>query len=301
MDPHRAPHSSTPSYRTEHLLATARDHRTRPKGDDVTNGFPPGFIWGAATASYQVEGAVATDGRGPSIWDTFAHTPGQDPRRHHRRRRRRPLPPVRRRHRPAGGPRPEGVPVLDRLAADPARPAAARRTSRARLLPAARRDLLEHGITPWATLYHWDLPQPFEDAGGWLVRDTADRFARLRRCHARRARRRHRALDHAERAVVLGLPRVRRRRARAGTDRGCRGAEGRAPPAARARAGARGAAGAAASSYRDHPEPGAVHAGLGLGRDLDAARRVDGTAEPAVPRSAPRRPLSRPTCSRTPG
>ena len=43
----------------------------------MTNGFPSGFTWGAATASYQVEGAVSADGRGPSIWDTFAHTPGR--------------------------------------------------------------------------------------------------------------------------------------------------------------------------------------------------------------------------------
>lgn len=43
----------------------------------MTTGFPPGFAWGTATASYQVEGAVATDGRAPSIWDTFAHTPGR--------------------------------------------------------------------------------------------------------------------------------------------------------------------------------------------------------------------------------
>ena len=43
----------------------------------MTNGFPSGFTWGAATASYQVEGATTADGRGPSIWDTFAHTPGR--------------------------------------------------------------------------------------------------------------------------------------------------------------------------------------------------------------------------------
>ena len=56
--------------------------------------FPPGFLWGAATAAYQIEGAVAEGGRTPSIWDTFAHTPGRVAGRRHRRRRRRPLPPV---------------------------------------------------------------------------------------------------------------------------------------------------------------------------------------------------------------
>ena len=56
--------------------------------------FPPGFVWGSATAAYQIEGAAAEDGRTPSIWDTFSHTPGQVLQRRHRRRRRRPLPPL---------------------------------------------------------------------------------------------------------------------------------------------------------------------------------------------------------------
>ena len=55
--------------------------------------FPPDFVWGAATASYQIEGAVAEDGRGPSIWDTFAHTPGAILDSTDRRRGRRPLSP----------------------------------------------------------------------------------------------------------------------------------------------------------------------------------------------------------------
>ena len=48
-----------------------------PQGGDALRAFPPNFIWGTATASYQVEGAVNEDGRGPSIWDTFSHTPGK--------------------------------------------------------------------------------------------------------------------------------------------------------------------------------------------------------------------------------
>ncbi len=142
----------------------------------MTNGFPPGFVWGAATASYQVEGAVSEDGRGPSIWDTFAHTPG----------------------RIADGSTGDVADDHYHLFASDIRMLAdlglkAYRFSIAwpRIIPSGtgavnpaglafyRRlaeTCLEYGVTPYATLYHWDLPQPLEDAGGWLVRDTAERF-----------------------------------------------------------------------------------------------------------------------------
>ncbi|KAB2341652.1 GH1 family beta-glucosidase [Actinomadura rudentiformis] len=138
--------------------------------------FPAGFIWGTATASYQVEGAVTADGRGPSIWDTFAHTPG----------------------RIVDGSTGDVAADHYRLFADDIRLLAslgftAYRFSIAwpRVVPdgsgpvnpaglAFYRRLaetcLENGVTPYATLYHWDLPQPLEDAGGWMVRDTAERF-----------------------------------------------------------------------------------------------------------------------------
>ena len=93
----------------------------------------------SATASYQIEGAVAEDGRTPSIWDTFSHTPGKVRRRRHRRRRGRPLPPLPRRRRAHARPRPHGVPVLDLLVADHPRPAGRAEPERARLLLAARR------------------------------------------------------------------------------------------------------------------------------------------------------------------
>jgi beta-glucosidase len=144
--------------------------------DDVLS-FPEGFSWGVATASYQIEGGVREGGRSPSIWDTFCHTPGAvqngdtgDVADDHY-------------HRYA-----EDVALLadlgvthyrfslawPRLQPDgrgPLNPAGVDFYSR--LVDA----LLERGIQPWVTLYHWDLPQVLEDAGGWPVRDTAERFA----------------------------------------------------------------------------------------------------------------------------
>jgi beta-glucosidase len=135
------------------------------------------LAWGTATASYQVEGAAAEDGKGPSIWDTFTARPGVIVDRsdgtvacdtYHRIDDDvelvaglgvgyyrfsiawpRILPTG------AGHVEPRGLAYYDRLVDR----------------------LLERGISPMGTLYHWDLPQALEDTGGWLVRDTAERFA----------------------------------------------------------------------------------------------------------------------------
>jgi beta-glucosidase len=139
--------------------------------------FPPGFLWGASTSAYQIEGAAREDGRGASMWDTFAHTPGRvrggengDVAADHY-------------HRVA-----EDIALMRDLGLS------AYRFSIAwpRVVPAGsgavnergldfyRRLvdlLLESGIEPVPTLYHWDLPQPLQDAGGWPVRETAYRFA----------------------------------------------------------------------------------------------------------------------------
>ncbi|GAB3745866.1 GH1 family beta-glucosidase [Amycolatopsis oliviviridis] len=138
--------------------------------------FPPGFVWGAATAAFQVEGATAADGRTDSIWDVFARRPGAvaggdtgEPGADHYRRYAEDVDLMRRlgigayrfslswpRIRPGGGaPNPEGIAFYDRLVDR----------------------LLEAGVEPWATLYHWDLPQALEDEGGWASRETAFRFA----------------------------------------------------------------------------------------------------------------------------
>ncbi|MEV3933530.1 GH1 family beta-glucosidase [Streptomyces sp. NPDC053728] len=138
--------------------------------------FPPGFVFGAATASYQIEGAVEEDGRGPSIWDTYSHTPGRtdggdtgDVACDHYHRY------------------PEDVALLRDLGVESYRFSIAwsriQATGSGAVNPKGLDfysrlvdSLLEAGIEPAATLYHWDLPQALEDKGGWRVRETAERF-----------------------------------------------------------------------------------------------------------------------------
>ncbi|MFI6641927.1 GH1 family beta-glucosidase [Streptomyces sp. NPDC050504] len=138
--------------------------------------FPPNFLWGAATSAYQIEGAVRADGRVPSIWDTFAAVPGNI----------------------AGGDtaetavdhyhrRPEDVALLADLGIGAYRfsvswPRVHRAGSKGLdFYRGLVDDLLARGIRPLLTLYHWDLPQELEDAGGWPARDTAYRFAEYAR------------------------------------------------------------------------------------------------------------------------
>jgi beta-glucosidase len=140
--------------------------------------FPENFLWGAATAAYQIEGAVNEDGRLPSIWDTFSHTPGcvtngdtGDVACDHYHRTR------------------EDVAMIAGLGVHAYRFSVAW----SRVLPQgtgavneAGLDfysrlvdrLLEHGVTPHLTLYHWDLPQALQDEGGWTNRATIDAFVR---------------------------------------------------------------------------------------------------------------------------
>jgi beta-glucosidase len=139
--------------------------------------FPDGFRWGAATASYQIEGAAREDGKGESIWDRFAHTPGRIKNgdtgdracdSYHRLRddvallRAMQLGSYRF---SIAWPRiqPEGRGAVNAKGVDYYR----------RLADA----LLEAGVRPFATLYHWDLPQALEERGGWPERDTGARFA----------------------------------------------------------------------------------------------------------------------------
>jgi beta-glucosidase len=139
--------------------------------------FPNGFLWGSATAAYQVEGAVREAGRGLSIWDTFSHASGNtlngatgdiaDDFFHLYKEDIRLMKELglktfrfsvswpRVFPSGAGTPNPQGLDFYHRLVDA----------------------LLEAGIQPFCTLYHWDLPQALQDKGGWENRDTAKVFA----------------------------------------------------------------------------------------------------------------------------
>jgi beta-glucosidase len=148
-----------------------------PPATSSPRAFPEGFLWGSATASYQVEGAAKEDGRGPSIWDTFSHIHGTTANGdtgdvaddfYHRypediammkdmglKSFRFSVSWTRVFPTGTGAPNPKGLDFYHRLVDS----------------------LLEAGIAPYCTLFHWDLPQPLEDRGGWQNRQTAVDFA----------------------------------------------------------------------------------------------------------------------------
>ena len=151
--------------------------RFSPESVATLSQFPTDFVWGVATAAYQVEGAVNEGGRGPSIWDTFAHTPGLSRNGdtgdiacdHYYRWE-------------------SDLDLLSDLGIGSYRLS----LSWSRLQPNGQGSLNQEGVAFYrslllglkargiqalVTLYHWDLPQPLEDAGGWPNRETAYRFA----------------------------------------------------------------------------------------------------------------------------
>ena len=144
---------------------------------EIAASFPDGFCWGVATSAFQIEGAVKEDGRGASIWDTYAHTPGKikgghnaDIANDHYHRYRDDVKlmqdmGVRNYRFSIAWPRifPDGV----------GQPNAKGIDFYNRLIDA----LSEAGIEPFPTLYHWDLPQALQNKGGWQSRDTASAFA----------------------------------------------------------------------------------------------------------------------------
>ncbi|MBN2677266.1 MAG: beta-glucosidase [Anaerolineaceae bacterium] len=138
--------------------------------------FPEGFLWGVSTASYQIEGAWDSDGKGESIWDRFTHTPGKirngdtgDTACDHYHRWQ------------------EDIQIMSQIGVKAYRLS----TSWPRILPAGTGmvnqkgldfytrlvdELLQKEIIPFVTLYHWDLPQTLQEQGGWKVRSTAEAF-----------------------------------------------------------------------------------------------------------------------------
>ena len=162
-------------------MASARpqDSVTQPASDRrASTSFPSGFIWGTATSAYQIEGAVKEDGRGQSIWDTFSHTLGKirdhsngDRADDHYHRYKEDVGLLKglgvKAYRfsiawprvfpdGTGAPNPKGLDFYNRLLDE----------------------LLANGIEPFATLYHWDLPQALQDrVGGWQSSETSKAFA----------------------------------------------------------------------------------------------------------------------------
>src|SRR6266436_4069489 len=159
--------------------ARAVDNKSqRARDQSAPAPFPKGFVWGTATSAYQIEGAVNEDGRGRSIWDIFAHTPGKiedkttgDRANEHYHRYKEDVQLIRdlgvKHYRfsiawprvfpeGSGKPNPKGLDFYNRLLDE----------------------LSANGIEPFATLYHWDLPQALQDRfGGWTSRDTSKAFA----------------------------------------------------------------------------------------------------------------------------
>ena len=159
------------------LPASAAPSAAQTSGTSSSRAFPADFLWGSATASYQVEGAVHEGGRGPTIWDTFSHTPGKTNNGdtgdvaddyYHRY--------------------PEDIALMKDLGLKTCRFSIAW----SRIFPTGTGQpnqqgldfyrrmvdaLLAAGIQPYCTLYHWDLPQSLQDRGGWENRDTAKAFA----------------------------------------------------------------------------------------------------------------------------
>jgi beta-glucosidase len=158
-------------------LAATAAKPSKPQHHALDRNFPTSFLWGSATAAYQVEGAVHAGGRGPSIWDTFSHTPGKvfdnengdvaDDFYHRYKGDIQTMKEIglkgfrfsiawtRIFPTGTGAPNMQGLDFYHRLVDA----------------------LLEADIQPFCTLYHWDLPQALQDKGGWENRDTAEAFA----------------------------------------------------------------------------------------------------------------------------
>ena len=258
---------------------------------------PDGFVWGAATAAYQIEGAATEDGRGESVWDRFCATPGKVRNGdtgavacdfYHRY--------------------PDDIELMRELGLDAFRfsiawprilPDGRGRVNQAgldfydRLVDA----LLAAGITPFPTLFHWDTPAGARRRRRLAGARDGGGVRRVRRGRRRPPRRSRHALGDAQRAVGRCVDRPRVGRARSGPDeRGGRDRR-RAPSAALARLGDRGAAARRARGRDRHrAQPRARRRRVRLARRSRRGARDGRHGESLAPRSALPRRLSRPTC-----
>ncbi len=273
--------------------------RTR---EDGARAFPSNFLFGAATAAYQIEGAALEGGRRDSIWDAFSRVPGAvinadngDVACDHYHLYRDDVALMKSmglqtyrfstswsRVRPDGGAlNLEGVDFYKRLVDE----------------------LLDAGILPWLTLYHWDLPQALQEQRR-LDRPRHGRAVhRVRARHARRARRPRERVDDAQRAVVLVVPQLHRGPARPRALQQERRDAGRPPPAARPRSGGAGAARARlVAQPRHHAQPHGRRPGRPDRSRRPRCRPPDRrSVQPLVPRpDLPRRSTRRTSSTRSP-
>ena len=206
-----------PRWGWRQRLRSREDGEAKPAADrNASSSFPNGFVWGTATSSYQVEGAISEDGKGRSIWDTFTHTPGKiedgsngDVANDHYHRYKEDVGLIKELGAKAyrfsiawprvfpdgdGAPNPKGLDFYDRLVDE----------------------LLANGIEPYATFYHWDLPQPLQDRfGGWQSAKTSAAFATYAGYVAERLSDRVRIHLHVQRMRTFRRVRLRRRHRRA--------------------------------------------------------------------------------------
>ncbi len=221
--------------------------------------FPAGFVWGASTSAYQIEGGVDLDGRGPSIWDTFSEAGART--RRHRGRGRRPPAAHGGRRRADRPPRAARLPVLDRVAPGAARGLGHRQRARGSTSTApSSTSCSSTASSPSPPCTTGTCPRRLEDVGGWTSRATAERFADYAAVVAGALGDRVRHWTTINEPWCAVDARLRRRHPRPRPHRPRRRGRGRPPPAPRPRPGGRRPPGRRAGPGRTgrdrhHPQP----------------------------------------------
>ena len=261
--------------------------------------FPEGFLWGSATSAYQIEGSPLADGAGPSIWHRFVRTPGMvkdgdtgDIACDHYRRYR------------------DDVKLMRSLGLKAYRFSIAW----ARVLPEGKGRvnaaglefyerlvdaLLENGIEPLATLYHWDLPAALDDRGGWLNPDIADWFADYASIVYRKLDGRVKKWATLNEPWVVTDGGYLHGALAPGSSQPLRSADRESPSVARARRRREGVSRGRQARDRHRRESRAEVSGVGFGRGSRGGRARRRLHEPPVPRSGVQRRISGGACARS--